>query len=374
MSLAGYVASLQNTKTYRSGLISFQEYSFQSRLFGLSRTLPSIPSADDDRHVIVMEIRGNQPNIRTVLKERGQSVQATTRDVDKLLFIFVEMRPHTLAIEKTAESYRLGDGHPMNAKFTVTYQVEDAREFWQSNRDQIAQLEMNIMDAARNFFLNLSSKDLISYPANLKQSLEKHILETEIGVVKGELEKSIHNSCMIAGVKVRKVIADIYIGDSLYDYLKRMHKKLYEPGGPADRFKIDQLIDSDATFYPYKLRAVIDALDMRLLSNFYDMTWHEAMRLVTEKVAEKKKEYMMSVEQKEINRWRELLNHAEDMGLDADDVKDLKFKIASKMTAMLDKEDTAHLLSDSEYLKKVIPISSDQLLESGDTTSSPKLK
>lgn len=365
MSVADYIATLQKTKTYQAGLISFQEYSFIPRMLGLGRVLPKIPHADDDRHVIVMEIRGDQPNILTVLKGSNDSIHITTKDVDKLLFIFVEMRPHTLIVDKSEDGYRLGDGHRIDAKFTVTYKIEDAKNFWMGSKDQLSEFEATITNAAKNFFLNHFSHYFIRYPADLKNRLEKHIhgTDTEIKVVKNNLEVSIYQDCTVAGIKLEKVIADVYISDSLNKYLKRIHDILYGEGGAAERLMIDQIIDNYTTF-DYPLRKVINAIDMRLIENFYTMKWSEAMRKVTEKVAEKKQEYMMSVEQKELKRMRELLDSADDLDLDPVDVEVLKTKFAKKLISIAEKTTNAHPISDKEYLKIIMSLSSDRLLES----------
>lgn len=159
-------------------------------------------------------------------------------------------------------------------------------------------------------------------------------------------------------------MADVYIGDSLHDHLRRIHERLYGEGGLAERLKIDQIIDSDVTFAPYKLRTVIGALDMRLLENFYAMKWSDAMRKVTEKVAEKKQEYMTSVEQKELDRMVELKDRAERLGLEDEDVLDLKSKLAKRLLSMAESDSSTHGLSDSEYLKAIIPLSPELMLES----------
>ncbi len=353
MAISDYIAALEKTKTYKEGLISYQEYSFESKAFGLFRYLPSTPYADDDRHVVVLEIRGEQPNVFKVLKEPKRSIDLTTKDVGRFLFIFIEMRPHTLKIEAPGDGYSLGDGHRFNSTLTITYQVADAEEFWKGGRDQLAEFEMTVTDVAKNFFLNRTSSYLVNNPSELKQSLEQHIQETGIKILKNNLEKSIWGECKIAGIRLVKVNADIYLSDSLREHLQRMHNRLYGEGGAVERKNIDQLIDYDTTFDPYGLRAVIMALDIRLLENFYSMKWSDAMRLVTERLAEKKEEYRRTVEDAEISRMRKIIATAQEVGLDEIDVKDLKAKLADKLMALADR-DNSQAPSDSEYLKLTI--------------------
>nr|NJM03616.1 hypothetical protein [Desulfobacula sp.] len=362
MSLANYIDSLQKTKTFQVGLISIQEYSFQKGLFGMK--LPSIPHADDDRHVVVMEIRGDRPNIFTVLRDPKQSIQITTKDVDKLLFIFVEMRPQTLVIESPIDGYKLCDGHRIDVKFTVKYQVKDAKVFWSSNKDPLTEFEITIINSAKNFFLNLSSNSLISNPSDIKQSLELNIHESKISEIKNNLEFSIGKTPPITGINLELVIADISIGDSLEKHLETIRNMLYGKGGILERKKIDQIINADTTFSPYNLREVINAIDIRLLEDFYSLSWSEAMRKVSEKVTEKKQEYMISVEQKEINKMQNVKNVADVLELDKMDKDSIKSKLADKLMAMIDKDANTNSLSDSAYLERIIPFSSGHLLES----------
>lgn len=354
MSIETYTAAIKETKTYQAGLISFQEYSFRERVLGLIKTLPSVPRADDDRQIVVMEIKGDQPNILTVLKDPAHSIQPTTKDVDKLLFVFVEMRPHTLNIAEGPDGYRLSDGHQINAQFNITYQVEDAKLFWKGHKDQLLEFERAILNAAKRFFLNTSSDLFIGFPADSTESLENHIKKAEIGAVKHLLEDDISQNCTIAGIQIQKVIADVHIGQSLYEYLERNHKKLYGKAGVADRYKMDQIIDNDKTFAPHSLRSVINALDMRLLENFYMEDWNSAMCKVTERLAEKKEEFMKSIEEKELDRMEKLISTAERLGLDDEDKEQLRFKAAQSLLSMADNKANPHTISDQDYIATIV--------------------
>ena len=371
MALTDYIEALKNTKTYQSGLISCQEYSMKSEFFGFKKTLPDIPHADEDRHVVVMEIRGNQPNIYAVLAKHNHSISLTSRDADKLLFIFIEMRPQTLKVETPKEGYHLGDGHRINATLTLSYQVYDAEVFWKGGKDQLADLEMAVTDAAKNFFLNITSNYLINSPAELKQSLEQHLQKTEIVIIKNNLEDNISENCNIPGIKLLKVKADVFLSDSLRQHLQRMHARLYGDGGFADRRKIDQLINCDDTYRPYGLRQVIMALDIRLLENFYKMTWSDAMGKVTERLAERKEKDISSVDDKEINNMQKIIDAAQSLGLDEMAVTDIKDKIHKKLMDITDRTSEVNLPSDEEYLRRIAgPPLSIGLLTS-DTTVQP---
>jgi hypothetical protein len=271
MAISDYIDTLKKTKTYQAGLIKFEECSMKLEYFGFKRTL-DVPHADNDRHIIVMEIRGNQPTIRSILTQQNPSISLTSKDEGKLLFIFIEMRPQPpLKIETPAEGYRLGDGDQINSTFTVNYQVVDAEAFWKGGKDPLADFEAIIINAAKNFFLKVTGDFLINNPANSKKQLEQHVeqnlQETIIKIVKNDLESSIQQNCEIPGIKIVRVNADLQLSDLLKEHLERIRKVLYNLGGVADRWKIDQLLERDPTFHPYNLLQVIMALDIRLREN-----------------------------------------------------------------------------------------------------------
>lgn len=350
MSISSYIAELQGTKTYEAGLIKFQEYNIKSNLFGLIRTLPSVPNADENRHVVVLKMVGDQPNLITVLDNPNQSFNPNIRDANKLLFIFVEMKRHVTKLASPPEGYQLGDGHQINASLQVTYQVADVKDFWREAKDPLAEFEAVVIDAAKNFFLNTTSDFLINSPAAMKQFIEQHIQETGLVVIKHDLEENIRRNCEVAGIRVVTVNVDVFLSDALRDHLQRVHNRLYGEGGTADRWKIDQLIDNDMTFSPYSLREVIRFLDMGLLENFYTMDWSAAMRRVYDTLAEAKKAYFKAQQDAEINRLRKLIGTAKEVGLDEEDVADLKDKLASKLIAMADEEERSELPSDNQFL------------------------
>lgn len=357
MGLADYIEALKRTKTYKSGVIKVQEYSFESRWGGLQKRLPSVPHADRNRHVVVMGVLGDQPIVKRVLTDPEHVFHTTTKDVDKLLFIFVEMRPDKFAIDKIEDGYHLGDGHRIDAKFTVAYKIKDAKEFWNGNRDPLGELETSVIDAATNFFLSISSHYLISNPGELKAALQEHIHNPETKIFKTDLENRISSSCSVAGIDLLKVIADVYMSESLRDYLKRIHDRIYGVGGAAERSKVDQLIDSDTTFAPFKLREVIMHVDMTLLENFYSMEWGDAMRRVTEKVAEMKRNYVDSLQDIELIKFRKLKDMADELGLDEMKQEDLKDVFFKKLLTLADADSKPSTLTDVEYLSTITALS-----------------
>lgn len=357
MSISEYASELRATKTYQSKLISFQEYSFQSKWGGILRSLPAVPPADNDRHIVVLEIRGGQPSVRQVLQPPDGAIQFTSKDAEKLLLVFVEMRPQRMRIDTPAEGYTLGDGHQISATFDLSYRVVDAGEFWRAGRDPLATLETAIIDAARSFFLNTTSRFLVTSPSDIKRGAEQAVsrvsetlTRTAIVVLKGDLEDDIQERCHIAGLKLLSVGAHVRLSDTLRELLRRTHDRIYGEGGAADRREIDLLIDTDPTFKPYSLRAVIMHLDVQLLENFYTSPWSEAMRRVSAKLAQKKEEYLRGRDEAEITKLERLIAAADEFGLDEMDIKELKERAGRKLLGLADSGSSAEPLSDAEYL------------------------
>ncbi|MCB9078667.1 MAG: hypothetical protein H6631_13790 [Anaerolineaceae bacterium] len=185
----------------------------------------------------------------------------------------------------------------------------------------------------------------------MKQSAEQHIRETGLVVIKHDLEDNIRRNCEIAGIRVMSVNVDVILSKALSEHLQRVHNRLYSEGGTADRRRIDELIDYDTTFSPYSLREIIRFLDMGLLENFYTMEWSSAMRKVYDKLAEAKADYFKAQQESEINRLRKLIGTARDVGLDSENVEDLKEKLAQKLLAMADEEERSELPSDNQFLR-----------------------
>ena len=193
MEMTNYLAALQATKTYKEGVITAQEYKFISKFGGMYRKLPEIPRADDDRHIIVMEMLGDQPNIYRVFSHPDMTINPKTTDANRLLFIFVKIKPAILRIASPEEGYPLGDNHHISASFDITYRIIDVKKFWSCAIDPIAALETSIINEARNYFLSVTSDYLVKAPADIKQTLESHI-DAEIKRVKKTIEENIKNN------------------------------------------------------------------------------------------------------------------------------------------------------------------------------------
>lgn len=232
MAITNYFAELQATRTYKEGVITAQEYKFISKFGGVYRKLPEIPRPDDDRHIIVMEMRGDQPNIYGVLSDPKMTINPKSTDANRLLFIFVNIKPGVFKIAPPEEGYKLGDNHHISATFNITYRINDVKKFWNCAKDPIAIFETAITDEARNYFLGVRSNYLVKAPADTKKTLESHI-DAEIKKIKKTLEESIKNNLnddnsgdsLISGIEIIKVNAVVQLSDDLNNLLKKIHEK-----------------------------------------------------------------------------------------------------------------------------------------------------
>ncbi len=362
MKMSEYIARIRNTKAFKEELISLQEYSPQKKI--IFSVLPETPRADKYRNIVVIENQGDQPVIYTTLTMETQTVQLNSKKPGSYLFIFVEMRPQTLFVESPEDGFRLADGHKIGCTLRVRYQVKDAELFWDGGMDQLAELESSILNAEKNFFLKVNSNQLINEPAEIKQSLERHIKNTEIVLITNDLEKTILDKCQIDGVKVTEVQADVKLSESLESHLQRIHNRFYDEAGLIDRFKINQLIEGDTTYSPYKLRDIIMAIDVKLLENFYTMSWSDAMSRLSEKLAEKIEQHRSS-EIIEIQKLKNIIDLAEDIRLDEMDIKDLKDKVSEKLLEIAEGGNSIpKQLSVLEYISNILPSSPTNQLSS----------
>ncbi|XCN72127.1 MAG: hypothetical protein Q3M24_17705 [Candidatus Electrothrix aestuarii] len=380
MAITNYLAELQATRTYKEGVITAQEYNFISKFGGIYRKLPEIPKADDDRHIIVMEMLGNQPNIYGVLSDPKMTINPKSTDANRLLFIFVNIKPSIFSVSPPEEGYKLGDNHHISATFKITYRITDVKKFWSYAKDPIAMLETAITDEARNYFLGVRSNYLVRAPADTKKTLESHI-DAEIKKIKKTLEESIKTNLnddnsgdgLISGIEIIQVNAVVQLSDELNTLLKKLHEKFFGEGGVVDkssdneidaliRRKVDERIDEDKTFAPYPLRNVIMSLDTGLLENFYCMDWSGAMRKVHDELSKQKKAHLEEQNKTLIDEYENRLTKAKKLELDERHILDLKDKLADLL--MQDPADTFQKTSNNQFLQQRIDltVSNTQLL------------
>jgi hypothetical protein len=347
MSTTEYVNRLMQSRTFKTGVIEdIEEYKLQSRLY-VFKTLPSLPQANDDRHVIVIEVRGNHPSVFSVLSKPNHTINPTARDIDKLVFVFLSMKPQQLKISSPLDEYQLGDGQQVNTDFEIIFRVTDADEFWRAAKDPIAIIESEVVNEARSYFLKLDTNSLIDYPLPSHEKLEQQILESQMSVIKEGLS-SVIRQISIRGMQIVRVHAHITLSKPIKDIVDGWHT----PDGEITRRRLDARIDRDQTFAPYKLRDVVMMFDNRLLENFYSLPYGEAMKLVHETVRKAKDIFMEQLranQLKEINQLSSFIRIAKENGLDETHIFDLQEKMGEKLKQMANT--STNILSDQEFVK-----------------------
>jgi len=97
-------------------------------------------------------------------------------------------------------------------------------------------------------------------------------------------------------------------------------------------------------------------IDMRLLENFYIKSWPEAMQLVAEKITELKTQYQaaeLEQDKKELVRYKNILNIANEIGLEEEDKLHIKVKVAEEMQKLLENETSAKPITDIQFLSSI---------------------
>lgn len=356
MSTTAYVNRLRESRTFKTGVIEdIEEYVYRVRLGGLFRTLPPLPQANSDRHVVVIEITGNQPSVFSVLTRMNHTINPTSRDVDQLVFIFLSVKPKRLTIQSPPDGYLLSDGQRIKADIELAFCVNNVEQFWNSATDPIANLEAQIINEAKKYFSRLNSASLINTLDISQRKLEQQIMDSQLSVIMDGLQSEIRNTSLKdKGVSVDEVHASIELTPQLQDFFDRRRNELLNRGGIMDRHDVDTRIDRDRTFEPYKLRDLIMAVDSRLLENFYSMPYSDAMRLVHESVARARQAYLEKKNNEEIDRLSRLIEVAQTRGLDDLQVSVLKDKLADRLLSMADSSPSDESQSNQDYVRHLL--------------------
>lgn len=341
MSTSEYVQNLQTKKTYKTRLIvEVQEYSFKS--LGPIKIPPKLPRANKDRHVIAIEFRGQQPSVLSVLDDPNKTFNPVYGSADNLLFVFIDMKSHTLKIESPPKGYFLADNLQINVDFEIGFHVNKAQEFWETADDPVDKLESTIINEARDYLAQVMSSDLVVSPFDSKRDLEQH-LNSQLNPVKGKLEASIRDFSF-PGLVIEQIYANIVLSPELSDFLLALRK----------RRLIDLQISQDKSFDPYDLRTVIKVIDSgELLENFYSMPWTEAMRKVYERLAEVKKKYIVERNKNRRQELQELIVYAQKSGLDDIYIVQLKDQLAEELLKQATSSQS-NMTSDYEFLEESV--------------------
>uniref|UniRef100_UPI004056A9D6 hypothetical protein n=1 Tax=Candidatus Electronema sp. TaxID=2698783 RepID=UPI004056A9D6 len=375
MKLSDYLVELEATKTYASGLIRYEEYIVKYSLFGGPRAV--LPHADKEKHVIVMQFFGNEPVLSCILTDKDPEMRnrPKTSDSNKLLFIFVNMKPRTLKIDSPPDGYRLEDGDHVYVSLNINYLISDAEEFWMQSNDPLARFEDEVVDQATNYFLHKSSEHLITIPSHIKNTMEsEYRKDADIKEIKEYLQGDISEKFSMKGIEIISVYANIKLSETIEELLQRRRGRIFGGGGVIDaeydeeekykkerikeeyllrktseRIKRrDEMIENCTEFKPYGLIEVIRILDMRLLGNFDNMPWNEAIQIVREELEKRRASYHDT----EIEKIRKNLRTAIEDGIDPHDIKMLKDQLGE---VLLKKEEAERgLFSSSQFLKLAI--------------------
>lgn len=354
MSTTAYVARLKESRTFKTGVIEdLEEYMYQVRFGGIFRTLPPLPQANDERHVIVIEVKGNQPSVFSVLTRPNHAISPTARDVDKLVFIFFSVKPQRITIPAPQEGYLLGDGQRIFANIELTICITDVEQFWGSDRDPVANLESQVVNEAKKYFSKLNSASLINALDISQRKLEQKIVDSQLSMIMDGLQAEIRQK-IPNGIRIDQVNASITLTQQLQDFYDRRRAELLNRGGIMDRNDVDTRIERDKTFAPHSLRALIMALDSRLLENFYSMPYGDAMRLVHETLARAKAAYLERRNNEEIERISKALDLAQRSGLSEMHIVTLQDKLAERLIGMVDSPNLSDSQSNQEYIRHLL--------------------
>ncbi len=351
MALEDWLQTLRATETYRSGVYSEAEYSIKRRLPTFRRALPPVPRADADRHIIVIEIVGDAPVFVAPLTVERPSIHVPAQDADRMLFIFVEMRPRPLDVAAASGTYRLADGDEVGCRVALEWRVADAEAFWKSAADPVAALRGKVIDTVRRFFGTLTTTGLLEDKVQVERDLADSIFDRTITLIKSGVETQVYQHATLPGAKIEGVSAIIEPSTSLIEHLQRLRERIYGPGGLAERGKVDRLLDLDRTYAPHKVRDVARFLGMNLLENFYSRPWQEAMNELAAVFEAKKAEFRPK---DRLTVIEDALARAQRMGLEKEYIDDLKDKYAEALFDALDRTDTRSAVSDQTFLNTVL--------------------
>lgn len=352
MSNTTYINRLMQLRTYQAGIIEdIQEYQFNLHWGGLFRTSLPLPKANGDRHVVVVKMSGEQPNELIFLPEERQSIDPPIRDVGKLIFLFLSVKPQQLKLSSPVGGYRLADGQEVRVDLDLTVQVTNAKDFWLAAKDPVALLESMVINEVRSYFLQVESRNLIDKPL----SPEQQGVEFPMREVVQRLERMI---CGVAlpGVQIKHTFAQVTLSDQLKAFLKRQLDTLLNPAGLLDRKQIDERIANDHVFSAFKLRDVIMALDTRLLENFYSMPYGDAMYAFHEKLADAKVRLVEERWKNKIAKLIEAIDTAIKTDLDEMQISVLKDKLADELQKAADDIKQTEVPSTEEFIHNQLKV------------------
>lgn len=352
MSNTTYINRLMQLRNYQAGMIEdIQEYQFKLHWGDLFRTLLPLPQANGDRHVVVVKMSGEHPNELIFLPEDRQSIEPPIRDVGKMVFAFVCVKPQQLKLLSPVGGYRLADGQEVKVDVELTLQVTNAKDFWLAAKDTVALLESMVINETLCYFLQLDSRNLIDKPLTPGQQAGEFPMHT----IMQRLERKI---CEISlpGIQIKRAFAQITLSEQLKSFLKRQLDNLLNPAGFLDRGEVDEYIENAHIFDAFKLKDVIMALDTRLMENFYSMAYSDAMFVFHEKLANAKAKYVEEQWKNKIAKLMEAIETATTANLDEIPIDKLKERLAEELHKVADDVKQTDMPSYEEFINNQLKV------------------
>ena len=119
--------TLRRTITHREQLYYAKEVFATSWLRGwLKWPNEPLPTADAEKHYVIMEMVGPEPIRTTILTESMPPFTFGRKVCDKLLVVCITLTPDTYSL--TLQSYRLSDGREVEVAWKLSYQAIDTKE------------------------------------------------------------------------------------------------------------------------------------------------------------------------------------------------------------------------------------------------------
>lgn len=354
MTLSDYLVELEATKARKEKLISFEPYTFKWPVIGMRMPRDNYPRADKEYHILVIDFHRNRPALSCVLTDKKPELdrKPSKSDSNRILFVYVKMKPQSLKIDSPQGGYRLEDGHHINASLDVTYRISNAETFWMESDDSLLEFEKMIVNQAKNYFLVKKSIDLVRNPVDFKKMLEQQRFDEEIEGMKEYFENRMLEKVGINGIKLIRVYAHIELSNELASYLKKQHEFLYgtEIGlltTITNNRLTDQAIENDRTYSPYNLMDIVNFLGFR--SNFYNLPWNSAMQKVDEELTKRR----ISDKDAEVKHLLNKISNAQNAGIGEHEIEIIKNKLADKLSED-DSMDGYHC--NMQYLSEKMPL------------------
>ncbi len=266
-----YVDRLRQTRTYAEQLVTIRT----SEKFRLS----SLPKADQQQHILIMEIHGSNPSLYTILTERRPGLSIGESLLHKFLCIIVEMNTRKLTL---SNQYYLKDRRADQIKVSITirYKVVDAKTLIVDNQDAVAELEELIDSTVKKYLDRKSSANFDI--ADLQTSLEN------------EIERATDDTSEELGLEVKKITASIKLTEEQAKHfgqllaIDRQHEIQVHEATRAEENErlVTEKYLNETRFRGVPLMTIAGAAGPTYVLNFYTMERKAAMQALITKIDE----------------------------------------------------------------------------------------